>query len=687
MKKMWKKFRFSIASATLATSLFIPSAIATEPFNDISGSLKKEIQRAYELKLIDGYSDGSFKPTQPLTRGAFAKWIVTTFEQVTEENLPAPSRSPFKDISKTTFENYILKATEAGWISGFPDNTFKPNQPITREQAASIIASVAELELVPEPFMDVNDKSAFAGAIGATYENDLILGYSDTIFKPQTTITREQAAAIVLRLYRYLEDTLYVDFEIEEATIFEMQSAMDEGILTSEELVNFYLDRIEQYDEEINSIIHVNEDAIETAKILDTERESGKIRGDLHGIPILLKDNYDTIDMPTTAGSLALKDSIPLDDAYQTKRLREEGAIIIGKANLHEFAFGFETISSLGGQTHNPYDLTKFAGGSSGGTGAAIASNFAAAGFGTDTGGSIRVPSSFNNLVGIRPTMGLASRDGIIPLALTQDVGGPMARTVEDAALLLDAIAGYDEADPVTANSEGKIPNSYTDFLDEDGLTGAKIGVVKELYGTDEEIIAAMEQAIIDLEQLGAEVVEVTIPQLEQILAYPSLSSYEFKFQLNDYLASLGPNAPYTSLTDIISSKQYHPSLENSLISRNNRESLEIPEYIDITTNRPTLTKGSLTTVFNSGQLDALIYPTSTMLPQDIESGSQGGGANTRLSPFSGYPAMSIPIGFSESGLPIGMEILGEEFAEPTLIKLAYAYQEGTNHRTAPLLP
>ncbi|WP_404332018.1 amidase family protein [Mesobacillus maritimus] len=477
-----------------------------------------------------------------------------------------------------------------------------------------------------------------------------------------------------------------LSIDIEEATIFELQHELQRGSLTSEELVQFYLDRMEEYDDTINSIITVDDDVLEEARQLDQERKDGKVRGALHGIPVILKDNYDTYDMPTTAGSLSLEDSIPLDDAYQTERLREEGAIILGKANLHEFAFGFQTISSLGGQTYNPYDVTRYPGGSSGGTAAAVAANFVTVGLGTDTGGSIRIPSSFNNLVGIRPTIGLASRDGIIPLALTQDVGGPIARTVEDAAVVLDAIAGYDPADPSTENSIGKVPKTYTHYLKKNGLKKARIGVVRDLFGNDPQINATMDQAIADMESLGAEVFEVNIANLNQILSYPSLSGYEFKFQLNDYLASLGPDAPVRTLTDIIESGKFHPSLESGLKSRNERESLEEDErYQDIITNRPKLAKESLMSTFNEHNLDAILYPTSNALPAKV-GGGQGAGSANRLSPYSGFPAVSVPAGFSEEGLPIGMELLGKEFDEPTLIKLAYAYQEGTKHRKAPEL-
>lgn len=686
MRKM-KKGSAIAASVTMGVSLFAGSASAE--FSDVSGSLKNEVNEAQKMGLVSGYKDGTFKPIQAVTRGEFARLVVAAYESSSKESLSAGTTSRFKDVSATsTLGPAILKAAEKGWIAGYSDGSFRPNEPVLREQAARILAEAAELGTKAEPFGDVPDDSVFAGSIGAVENADLMYGDTNGKFNPALQITREQSAATILRFFRYLEDGLTEQFDIKEATILEMTAAMEEGKLTSEELVRFYLDRIDQFDQQgpsINSMLYVNRDAIETAKQLDKERAEGTIRGALHGIPIVLKDNYDTVDMPTTGGSLSLEGSMAPDDAYQTAQLREEGAIIIGKANLHEFAFGFETYSSLGGQTLNPYDLTKFPGGSSGGTGAAVTSNFAAAGLGTDTGGSIRVPSSFNNLVGIRPTMGLASRDGIIPLALTQDVGGPIARTVEDAAVVLDAIAGYDEADPVTEESNGNIPESYTDYLDEDGLEGARIGVVRALFGEDPDIIKATEQAIDDMELLGAEVIDVTIPNLDQIIAYPSLSGFEFKFQLNDYLASLGENAPVTSLAEVIESGKYHPAMEASMKAREAKVSLENdPEYLNIIETRPAITKTSLMDVFDGQDVDALLYPTSALLPQNIENKSQGGGPNPKLSPFSGYPAMSVPIGFSESGLPIGMELLGTEFSEPTLIKLAYSYQEGTDHRMAP---
>lgn len=690
MDKSWKKVSGILASATLGALILSAPVSADHIFPDVKGGLAQEIEAAYDLGLVNGYPSGEFKPKQSVTRAEFAKLVVTTYESVTDEKLPTGSASAFKDVPATSvFNEYISKAAEKGWVNGHEDGTFRPNDPVSREQAAKILAEAAGLEQEAERFIDVLDTGYFAGYIGAVQGAGLMNGHGNDQFQPRNQITRGESAATITRLFRFIEEGLVATFEIEEATIFELQKAMEEGKLTSEELVTFYLDRIEEFDKngpKINSMLTLNKNAVELAKELDEERKSGVIRGALHGIPIILKDNYDTYDMPTTAGALALEKSIAPDDAFQTAKLREEGAIILGKANLHEFAFGFNTYSSLGGQTLNPYDLTRYPGGSSGGTGAAVAANFATAGFGTDTGGSIRIPSSFNNLVGIRPTMGLASRDGIIPLALTQDVGGPMTRTVEDAAIMLDTIAGYDPNDPITSKSNGNIPESYTSYLQKDGLKGARIGVVRDLFGEDEEIKKAMEAAIVDFERLGAEVVEVIIPNMETILSYPSLSGFEFKFQLNDYLASLGPDAPYKTLADIIESEKYHPSLKNALIARDEKVSLEGDEdYQKIIKDRPEITTTSLMQVFNGEKVDALMYPTSTFLPQPIGE-SQGGGSNNRLSPFSGYPAMSVPAGFSSEGLPIGMELLGKEFSEGTLIKLAYSYQEGTDHRKAPTL-
>ncbi|WP_233522531.1 amidase family protein [Peribacillus glennii] len=478
-------------------------------------------------------------------------------------------------------------------------------------------------------------------------------------------------------------------FNIQEATISEIQSALKRKKITSKELVQMYLDRIKMFDDQgpkINAIITVNQNAVEAAQELDKERKQKGPRGPLHGIPIIVKDNYDTADMPTTAGCICLKDSIPDDDSHQIKKLKEAGAIILAKSNLHEFAFGITTVSSAGGQTLNPYNLERNPGGSSGGTGAAIAANFAAAGLGTDTGGSIRIPSAFNSLVGIRPTIGLSSRDGIVPLALTQDVGGPMARTVADAAILLEATSGYDPNDTKTAWSVGETEGDYIKSLDRKGLQGAKIGVIRDLFGKQPENVEVNQvtnEAIGDMKKLGAKVIDVKIPELDKILAYPSLSSWEFKFQFNDYLKSLGEDAPFDSLTEVIESGQFHPSSKSSLIARDQVKSLEEEEYKDILLFRTKLTQQSLLKVMADEDLDAFVYPTSSQPAQVIGKGQNSGSAN-RLSAFSEFPAITVPAGFTSENLPVGIEFLGRAFSEPSLIKLAYAYEQGTEHRKPP---
>lgn len=404
---------------------------------------------------------------------------------------------------------------------------------------------------------------------------------------------------------------------------------------------------------------------------------------------MILKDNYDTSDLQITAGAVALKGFVPSDNAFQVQKLRDAGAIVLGKANLSEFAFSFSTVSSLGGTTLNPYDTLRTPGGSSGGTGAAVAADFGTIGFGTDTGGSIRIPSTFDSLVGLRPTIGLSSRSGIIPLALSQDVGGPLGRTVTDVALALDATVGYDPKDPVTAAGIGKIPTSYTDALKVDGLKGARVGIVRDLFGPASDPNAAqttavVNQAIADMKSLGADIVDnVTIPNLSKITSYPSLSSYEFKFNLNDYLAQ-HPNAPVHSLQDIIDSGGYLPSNKSTLVFRNNRQSLATdPTYQDIITNRPVITQQSILSALDSNNLDVLLYPTSTNPPALLTDNQITGSAN-RLSPYSGFPEISVPAGYTSDGLPVGFSLLGKAFSESTLLDLSYSYEQGTNRRHSP---
>lgn len=556
-----------------------------------------------------------------------------------------------------------------------------------RQAAAQAIQNWLSLPASDIPYKDIPQNSSYADAISAVTQAEIMTGYSKDSFFPKTPLTVKDVDLIYDRVLEYIQP-----FEVEEATIADMQKAMEQGKLTSVQLVQMYLDRIEQYDDQgpsLNAVLTINNDALDIAAELDAERTRTGARSNLHGIPVLVKDNYDTNDMPTSAGCLCLKDSVPDEDAEQIARLKEAGAIILGKTNLHEFAFGITTSSSLGGQTLNPYALDHYPGGSSGGTGAAIAANFAAAGLGTDTGGSIRIPSSFNSLVGIRPTIGLASRDGIIPLALTQDVGGPMARTVEDAAIMLDAIAGYDPEDVVTAASVGQIPESYTDNLDADALEGARIGVATELFGSssdaEQETSSIIYNAIDEIERLGATAIEIQLPNLAELAKYPSLSSYEFKFQLNDYLEGLGEDAPYSTLSEIIASGNYDLDQEQSMKSRDARETLETEEYKDIVLKRTKLAKDALLKVMADNNLDAIVYPSTTQAAAVIGE-PQNVGGNNRLSAFSGFPAITVPAGFTTDGLPVGIEFLGRAYDEGKLIKLAYSYEQGTQHRKAPML-
>lgn len=480
------------------------------------------------------------------------------------------------------------------------------------------------------------------------------------------------------------------EFRLEEATITTINEAYDAGILDSRQLVQLYLNRINAYDKQgptINSLITINPNALSIATALDLERQTTGPRSPLHGIPVILKDNYDTFDMPTTAGTLALQEFTPTTEAFQAQKLREAGAIILAKANLSEFAFsGSTSISSFGGQTVNPYDLLRSPAGSSGGTGAAISANFGVIGMGTDTGGSIRNPSSFNALVGVRPTIGLSSRSGIVPLALSQDTGGPLTRTVRDAALTLDTTVGFDPDDPITALSNGNIPASYTTNLTPNGLQGVKIGVVRALFGAETNLeFAKVNQviggAITDMEGLGATFTNVTIPNLNDILDSPSLSNFEFRDNLNTYLASHA-NAPYQTLQQIIDSNGYLPSNRNTLISRNNVGDLTTnTTYQDIITNRPTLTRNSLLTALTG--FDALLYPTS-MAPPRLNSQSQHIGSSNRLSAYSGFPAVTLPAGFTSDGLPVGMEFLGRAFSEASLLQYAYAFESFSPVRQSP---
>jgi len=476
-------------------------------------------------------------------------------------------------------------------------------------------------------------------------------------------------------------------FDVFEKQIFDLKNAMDSGQVTSRQLVEQYLARIKAYDQDgpkINAFITVNPHALETADALDAERRAGRLRGPLHGIPIVIKDNYATADMPTTGGSLALEGFETRRDAFMVKKLRDAGAVFVGKTNLHELAYGITSISSMGGQTRNPYDLTRNPGGSSGGTGAAVAANFGAAGLGTDTCGSIRNPSADNNLFGLRGTLGLSSRDGIIPLSHTQDTGGPLARTVTDLALMLDATAGYDPADALTAASNGHIPRSYLGAIGDSSLGNVRIGVLTTLFGTapeDAEVATIVRQALDVLRRLGAQVSDVTIPSYDELMLNTSVINAEFKFDLMDYLAKY-PGAPVKTLDEILNRGLYSTAIDGVLRRANAVESRDSEPYRTALANREKARQAIVTAMQLQG-VPALAYPTLRRKPARI--GEPQAGSNCQLSPTTGLPAMSIPAGFTSDGLPIGMDLVGQAFDEPTLLKIAFAYEREARPRRAPM--
>ena len=484
-------------------------------------------------------------------------------------------------------------------------------------------------------------------------------------------------------------------FTFEEATVSSVHVAMAAGDLSCAELTEFYLRRIEAYDQQgpaLNALLAVNPRAQEIATEMDREfARSGTEGRALHCVPVILKDNYDTFDMPTTGAAVALAGSIPPDDAFVVARLRQAGALFLAKSNLTELARGGTTVSSLGGQTRNPYDLTRTPGGSSGGTGAAVAADFGLLGTGSDTGQSIRSPSSANSLVGIRPTRGLVSRDGIIPISFTQDEVGPIVRTVEDAARMLDVMAGYDPEDPITAFGLGHIPASYTDFLDAAGLSGARIGLLEDLQGVDAvhgEVNAAVESSIEHMMRLGADVIRFRIPAFESLTRDLSLQSSEFKVAFNRYLASVGPAAPVKSLQEFIASGGlYEPFREGYERDQALEDPLNEPEYRSRLLRREELRQAVMTAIADN-QLDAILYPHQKRLVVPI--GEDQVERNGVLSNSTGFPAITIQGGFSEPteaapiGVPVGIELLGPAWSEPTLIRLGYAFEQGTHIRRPP---
>jgi Asp-tRNA(Asn)/Glu-tRNA(Gln) amidotransferase A subunit family amidase len=471
-----------------------------------------------------------------------------------------------------------------------------------------------------------------------------------------------------------------------EASITDLQRAMAQGKVSSVELVDAYLARIAAYDTKgpaLNAIIRLNPSARADAAALDAERKAGHVRGPLHGIPLILKDNYATRGMVTSAGTIALATLETPDDAFQVKKLRDAGAVILGKSNMHELASGITTISSIGGQTCNPYDPDRSPGGSSGGSGAAVAASFAAIAWGSDTCGSIRIPSAVHNLFGLRPTKGLSSIAGIVPLSHTQDVGGPIARTVTDLAIGLDATIGPDPADSATRILDGRPTPKFVNALDTTALRGKRLGVLIAHFGTeadDQEGTRVVRATLDRMKARGAEVVDVTIPGLDAVINAAGVIDYELKPDLMDYLAKI-PGAPVKSLAEILDAALVHATLDEPLHRRETRGTRDSEAYRTALRQRATA-RDLVVAFLDSNKLDALVYPTVRRKAAII--GEPQRGANCQLSAVTGLPALSAPAGFTPDGMPIGVELLGRPLDDARLVAMAYDYEQATRPRRAP---
>jgi Asp-tRNA(Asn)/Glu-tRNA(Gln) amidotransferase A subunit family amidase len=483
-------------------------------------------------------------------------------------------------------------------------------------------------------------------------------------------------------------------FELMEATIADIHDAYRQGQLSCRELVQQYLDRIAAYDKQgpaLKAIITVNPHALEVADELDSRYRRSGLTGPLHGIPVILKDNYDTFDLPTTGGNTAMRTSVPPTDAFTVDKMRKAGALILAKANLQEFARGGNSLSSLGGQVLNPYDLTRTPGGSSGGTGAAIASNFAVLGTGSDTGQSVRSPASACSLVGVRSTRGLISRGGVIPASITQDELGPITRTVEDAARLLDVMVGFDPADPVTGYGIGRSPRSYTDQLRPDALRGARIGVMTNLFGTEarhQEVNRVMENVISTMQSQGATIARFNLPAYDTLQSIVVTSTWEAHTAMDAYFASLGPDAPVHTFDQLVASKTATPEAQAALEAELAIvDGLNNPVYKDHFVNREKL-RLAVSSKMAELKLDAILYPLQKVLVSPV--GVPQPERNGTLSNGTGFPAVCFPGGYSTPtasaplGVPVGAELLGREFSEPRLLALAYAYEKATDTRKLP---
>ena len=501
------------------------------------------------------------------------------------------------------------------------------------------------------------------------------------------------------------------DFDVIELSIDQAHHALRTGRISCEQLTRRYLQRIDAYDPpqgaipnpplmssqtpagELNAITAINPNALARARQLDRQyAETGRMRT-LHCIPVILKDNFDTADMPTEAGSIALRGSVPPDDAFMVRRLRAEDAIILAKSNMGEWAFSpYQTISSTHGETRNAYDLERVPAGSSGGTASAIAANLGIIGMGTDTGNSIRGPASHLALVGIRSTLGATSRDGIVPLLANRDVGGPLMRTVTDTAIVYTVLAGYDPADPLTQAAIGRVKTDYRRYLKRNGLRGVRVGVLRALSNTesaDAEVLARFDDAIDALRQAGAVIIDpFRIPDFKRLTEATGFCS-RFRYDLNRYLQTLGPAVPIRSLDEVVASKRFLPQSAGAMqwaMAVKVDPQFQEPPCVGVQGDpRRKALLDAVVAAMDRQDIDAIIYPSWSNPPRRIGDGDSPHGNNSPvIAPHSGQPAITVPMGFTDSGLPLGLQLLARPFDEHKLFQYAYAYEQATEHRRPP---
>ncbi len=487
------------------------------------------------------------------------------------------------------------------------------------------------------------------------------------------------------------------EFNLTNAGVKEINAAFDAGALTSEKLVSLYLARIAAYDQtgpKINAVIHLNAKALETARALDAERKAKGPRSPLHGIPVLVKDNYDTYDMPTSGGALALAGAVTAHDAFMVKKLREAGAVLIAKVNMDEMARGGNGVSSLGGQTLNPHAPGLIPGGSSAGTGAGVAAVYSPLGLGTETGGSVRHPANDCNIVGMVATEGLLSRAGIMPISMSQDRGGPMTLGVYDTAVMLSVMAGIDPNDQITRLSIGQTPPApYESYLKPDSLKGKRLGVLRDLFKTGpehEDYNALIEASIADMKKAGAVIVDPVSSGTDlfgMAGTAVSLGNDEYRVSFDAYMAARGPNQPVKNLAELIASGKFHPRLKERYIESQAKPALEFnSEYAGKYRNRAALKK-ILEELLVRYDLDAFVYPVrSGPLPAAGTWPLPPGVSGQSVSDYCGLPSITVPAGFTKDGTPNGLEIMGTAFDDVTVLQIAYGYEQLTKHRKLPAL-